>query len=73
MKLFNRTFSASILAVAALTAAVGAQAQQSTNYSLYSPGSSYVGVNVGRSNYSLDTGFSLVGSDKSDTAHGRPE
>ena len=69
MKILNRTFSAGILAVAALTAAMGAQAQTS-NYSLYGPGASYVGVNVGRSDYSLDNGFSLFGSDKNDTAYG---
>ncbi|MDB5939551.1 MAG: rane protein, partial [Polaromonas sp.] len=40
MKSFNRSFSAAVLSVAALTAAAGAQAQ--ANYSLYSPGAGYV-------------------------------
>ena len=71
MKLFNRTFSASILAVATLTATMGAQAQQSPSYVPYATaGSSYVGVNVGRSDYSLGNGFSLFGSDKSATTYG---
>ncbi|MGV8804326.1 MAG: outer membrane beta-barrel protein [Polaromonas sp.] len=68
MKLFNRTFCASILAVAALTAAVGAQAQ-SPSYVPYGPGTGYVGFNVGRSDYSLNNGLSLFGSDKHDTAY----
>ena len=70
MKLFNRTFSAGILAVAALTATVGAQAQSPSYVPYATPGAGYVGINVGRSNYSLDNGFSLFGSDKSDTAYG---
>ena len=67
MKLFNRTFSATVLAVAALTAVAGAQAQ--SNYSLYAPGSGYVGLNAGQSNYSLGNGLSLFSADDHDTAY----
>lgn len=67
MKIFNRSFSAAVLSVAALTAATGAQAQ--SNYSLYSPGASYVGLNLGSSNYSLGNGFGPFASDDTDTVY----
>ena len=67
MKLFNRSFLAAALSVAALTAASGVQAQ--ANYALYSPGASYVGVNVGSSNYSLGNGFGPFTSDNKDTVY----
>lgn len=67
MKLFNRSFSAIVLSVAALTAATGAQAQ--SNYALYSPGASYVGLNVGSSNFSLGNGFGPFASDNRDTVY----
>lgn len=70
MKLFNRTFTAAVLAVAAMTAVVGAQAQgTSSNYSLYGPGAGYVGLNIGQSNYSLGNGFNLFSADNHDTAY----
>lgn len=70
MKLFNRTFTAAVLAVAALTAVAGAQAQgTSSNYSLYGPGAGYVGLNIGQSNYSLGNGFNLFSADNHDTAY----
>ncbi|MBG6072763.1 MULTISPECIES: outer membrane beta-barrel protein [unclassified Polaromonas] len=67
MKLFNRSFSAIVLSVAALTAATGVQAQ--SNYALYSPGASYVGLNVGSSNFSLGNGFGPFASDNRDTVY----
>ena len=67
MKLFNRSFSAAVLSVAALTAATVAQAQ--SNYSLYSPGAGYVGLNLGASNYSLGNGSGFFPSDDTDTAY----
>lgn len=67
MKFLNRTFSAAVLSVAALTAAAGAQAQ--SNYSLYSPGAGYVGLNLGSSDYSLGNGFGPFASDNSDTVY----
>lgn len=63
-----RTFSATVLALAALIAASGAQAQ-AANYALYAPGSSYVGVNVGRSDYSLPAGSGGFGMDRHKTAY----
>ena len=67
MKLFNRSFSAAVLSIAALMAATSAQAQ--SNYSLYSPGASYVGLNVGSSNFSLGNGFGPFASDNRDTVY----
>ncbi len=67
MKSLNRIFSTTLLAVAALTAVAGAQAQ--SNYALYGPGSGYVGLNAGRSNYSLGNGLSLFSADDHDTAY----
>ena len=67
MKFFNPTFSAMALTVAALSAAPSAQAQN--NYALYSPGASYVGLNLGSSSYSLGNGFGPFASDDSDTVY----
>lgn len=71
MPSLTRTFSTTVLAIAALTGAVGAQAQMS-NYSLYAPGSGYVGVNIGQSDYSLEGGLRGFGfnfdADDKDTA-----
>ena len=67
MKPINRSFSAAFLLVAAMTAATGAQAQ--SNYALYSPGASYVGLNLGSSDYSLGNGFGPFASDDSDTVY----
>lgn len=53
----------------------GAQAQGSTSgmsgsgFSLYSPGSSYVGFNVGKSNFSLGNGLGVFPSDQKDTSY----
>ena len=63
----SRTLSAAAIAVAALTASVGAQAQ--TNYSLYGPGTNYVGLNVGRSDFSVGNGIGLFPSDNKDTVY----
>jgi hypothetical protein len=56
MPSLTRTFSATVLALAALAATSGVQAQMG-NYSLYGPGSGYVGLNLGRSDYSLESGL----------------
>jgi OmpA-OmpF porin, OOP family len=71
MNLLNRTFSATVLAVAALTAGSGAQAQSNTssNYSLYAPGAAYVGLNIGKSNFSLGNGIGRFSSEKRDTVY----
>lgn len=71
MPSLTRTFSATLLAVAALAAASGAQAQMS-NQVLYAPGSGYVGLNIGQSDYSLGSGLRGFGfnfnADDKDTA-----
>jgi OmpA-OmpF porin, OOP family len=69
MKLFNQTLSATILAVAAFTAGGAAQAQSNTNYALYGPGAAYVGLNVGKSDFSLGNGIGLFASEKRDTVY----
>lgn len=70
MKFLNRAFSSTVLAVAALTAVAGVQAQNNnSNYSLYGPGAGYVGLNAGQSNYSLGNGFNVFSSDNHDTAY----
>lgn len=73
MPSLTRTFSAAALAVAAFAASAGAQAQmQMGDYSLYAPGSGYVGLNAGSSDYSLDGGLRGFGfnfdADDRDTA-----
>ncbi|MDB5868973.1 MAG: OmpA domain protein transrane region-containing protein [Polaromonas sp.] len=70
MKLLNRIFSATILAVAAFAAVGGAQAQSSMgNYALYGPGTGYIGLNLGQSNYSLGDGIGPFSSDDHDTVY----
>ena len=67
MKLFDRTFSAAVVSIAALTAVSVAQAQ--SNYALYAPGASYAGLNLGSSNYSLGSGFGPFASKDTDTVY----
>lgn len=68
-------FSSLLLAVAAMTLAVGAHAQAAeasnsgSGYSMYGPGSSYVGINAGRSNFRLNNGLGGFPSDKSKNAY----
>ena len=71
MKLLSRTFSAALLAAAAMAATGGAQAQSGTfgNYSLYGPGAGYVGLNLGQSNYSLGNGIGPFSSEDHDTVY----
>src|SRR3982750_4905189 len=79
MASLTRTFSATVLAVAALAAATGAQAQSSStssgtgmssrNYSFYAPGSRYFGLNVGQSDFSLPSGAGGFASDNKDTSY----
>ena len=71
----NKTQSAIklIIAAATLTAALGVQAQSSApnNYSpVRAPGSGYIGLSVGQSDYSLDNGIDLFESDQGDTSYG---
>ncbi|MGH9576666.1 MAG: hypothetical protein ACRD3R_04435, partial [Terriglobales bacterium] len=75
MQSLNRTFSASVLAVAGLAAVAGAQAQGSTptaggsGYSWYAPGATYIGLNAGQSNYSLSSGVGAFPSDKTHSTY----
>jgi opacity protein-like surface antigen len=75
MQSFIRTFSGTVLAVAALTAGAGAQAQGSSpatggsGYSWYAPGATYIGFNAGKSDYSLSSGAGAFPSDNRHTAY----
>lgn len=68
MRSLTRNLSATVLAVAALAAGASAQAQ-SSNYSLNAPGASYVGVNVGKSDFSVGNGNGIFSSESKDTAY----
>lgn len=68
MRSLTRNFSATVLALAALAAGASAQAQ-SSNYSLNAPGASYVGVNVGKSDFSVGNGNGIFSSESKDTAY----
>lgn len=65
----SKILSSSLVAAAALTAAVGVQAQTNNLYSLQNPGANYVGVNIGKSDYSLGNGIGFFPSDSGDTAY----
>lgn len=75
MRSLIRTFSGTALAVAALAAVAAAHAQSSgtgftgSNYSWYAPGSTYIGMNVGKANYSLNGGVGGFASEKRDTSY----
>ncbi len=64
--------SAIVVAAASLTAVAGAQAQSTANgpYSFYSPGSGYVGLNAGKSDFSVGNGNGFFTSDNKDTIYG---
>jgi len=63
-----RSFSAALL-VATTLAATGAQAQGKADYSIYGAGNTYVGLNVGRSDFAINSGFGGFPSDKRDTVY----
>lgn len=65
----NRAFLAALLALAGLTAGAGAQAQGKADYSIYGPGTTYIGLNAGRSDFAMNTGFGGFPSDKRDTVY----
>ena len=76
MQSLTRSFSGYALAkaalVAALTAAAGASTgvyAQSSNYSLFAPGSTYMGLDAGRANYSLGSGAGGFALEKRDTTY----
>ena len=63
-----RSFPSALL-VAALLAATGAQAQNKADYSIYGAGNTYVGLNVGKSDFAINSGFGGFPSDKRDTVY----
>ena len=67
--LWTRSFSLTVLAIAGLTAGAGVQAQGKTDYSIYGPGTTYIGLNAGRSDFAISTGFGGFPSDKRDTVY----
>ena len=68
----KRFLSAIVVAAASLTAMAGAQAQSTVDgpYSFYSPGSGYLGLNAGKSNFSVGNGTGFFTSDNKDTTYG---
>lgn len=81
MKKTHRLISCLIVSAASLAAVGGAQAQSSTpqaqsstsasgsGFSVGAPGSSYVGLGVGKSDYSLGNGIGIFGSEQGDTSY----
>lgn len=68
MRSLTRNFSATVLALAALAAGASAQAQ-SSNYTLNAPGARYIGMNVGKSDFSVGNGNGIFSSESKDTAY----
>ena len=75
MKQSLRTFSGLFVAVASLAAVGSVQAQTSSmsnpagGFSMYSPGSSYIGFNAGRSDFSVGRGTGAFAFDEKDDAY----
>ena len=68
MKKISPTLTRLLVAAAICTVAIGAQAQSGTS-NLYAPGSSYVELGIGKSDYSLGNGIGAFGSDQGDTSY----
>lgn len=68
----KRLLSAIVVVAASLTAVTGAQAQSTNNetYSFYSPGSGYLGLNAGKSDFSVGNGTGFFTSNNKDTTYG---
>ena len=62
-----------VIAAAGLTLAAGVQAQTTattdSGFSMYSPGSRYIGFNAGKSNFKLNNGLGAFPSDSKDTSY----
>lgn len=72
MKRFNRFISSLALTAASVVAVSGAQAQSSmsgTGSDWYGAGKSYIGVNVGESDFRVGNGTGLFGGERHDTAY----
>lgn len=77
MKKLNRVMTGLLVAAASMTFAASVQAQSSMSgnqSSMYVPGSGYVGLSVGKSDFALDDGIGILGSnfgsDQRDTSYG---
>lgn len=73
MKKLNRVMTGLLVAAASMTFVAGAQAQSSMSgnqSSMYVPGSGYVGLSVGKSDFALDNGIGIFSSDQGDTSYG---
>lgn len=68
MKKLSPTLTRLLIAAAVCTVAMGAQAQSSMS-KIYAPGSSYVELGIGKSDYSLGNGFGVFDSDQGDTSY----
>lgn len=71
----RRVLAACATSLLALGASTAALAQNSPSgwdraTSMYKPGSSYIGFNVGRTDYSLGNGTGIFGSDQTGTSYG---
>ena len=73
VKKSHRIISTLFVAAASLAVASGAQAQSSTSsttdYTLYGSGNSYIGFNAGLTDYTLNDGTGVFGSDKRSTTY----
>lgn len=70
----HRIISSLIVTAASLAAVSGAYAQSSTSgsgsgFSVGAPGNSYVGLGVGKSDFSLGNGIGVFSSDQGDTSY----
>lgn len=73
MKKLNRVMTGLLVAAASMTFAAGVQAQSSMSgnqSSMYVPGSGYVGLSVGKSDFALNNGIGIFSSDQGDTSYG---
>lgn len=62
------TFTRLLISVAVCTVAMGAQAQSSPS-GMYAPGSSYLELGIGQSDYSLGNGIGVFDSDEGGTSY----
>ena len=71
MTIFHHPVVRLIVTAATLTLAAAAHAQNSppSKTSAYGPGSSYIDVGVGKSDFSLGNGVGIFGSDQGDTSY----
>ena len=68
MKKLSPTLTRLLIAAAVCTVAMGAQAQSSMS-KIYAPGSSYVELGIGKSDYLLGNGIGVFDSDQGDTSY----